>query len=277
MNLFLAGYVYTHTYSFEEGWDKMLNKFLASFGIGAARVDARLSESRVYPGSELQGEVHIEGGNVEQSISQIYMYLYTEYYKETNDSRTKHKEVLASYRVADALLIKPGEKKVLPFQLRVPYHAPISFGRQNVYLSTGLDIEMAVDPKDTDIVTVLPDPLVDQLFAEMEGMGFRHSHDSGICEYKKHIHRMVPFVQEFEFKPTGLFRSELDEIELIFEVYPEGVDVLMQVDKRASSLRGIFEEMLDLDEQYVRFSIDRQRGVVPGELEMRIRQALQHR
>lgn len=252
----------------------MLNKFLASFGIGAAKVDARLSESRAYPGGELQGEVHIEGGNAEQSISQIYMYLYTEYYKEANDSKTKHKEILASYRVADSLLIKPGEKKALPFQLRVPYHSPMSFGRQNVYLSTGLDIDMAVDPKDTDVVTVLPDPLVAQLLAEVESMGFRHSHGSGTCEYKKHIHRMVPFVQEFEFKPTGQFRSELDEIELIFDVHPEGVDVLMQVDKRAASLRGIFEEMLDLDEHYVRFSINRQSGVVPGELEIRIRQVL---
>ncbi|SDH42935.1 sporulation-control protein [Aneurinibacillus thermoaerophilus] len=255
----------------------MLNKFLASFGIGAAKVDARLADSKVHPGGELRGEVHVKGGNVEQAISQIYMYLYTEYYKETNDTKTKHKEVLASYRVADSLLIRPGEEKILPFQLRVPYHAPISFGRQNVYLSTGLDIEMAVDPKDTDVVTVLPDPLAAQLLAEMEGMGFRHSYDSGICEYKKHIHRMVPFVQEFELKPTSMFRNELDEIELIFDVYPEGIDVLMQVDRRPSSLRGIFEEMLDLDEQYVRFTIDRQRGVIPGELERRIRQALVRR
>jgi sporulation-control protein len=255
----------------------MLNKFLASFGIGAAKVDTRLSDSSVYPGGELHGEVHIEGGNTEQSISQIYMYLYTEYYKETNDAKTKHKEVLASYRIADTLLIKPGEKKVVPFDLRVPYHSPISFGRQKVYVSTGLDIEMAVDPKDTDIVTVLPDPLIDRLLVEMESMGFRHSHESGICTHKEHIHRMVPFVQEFEFKPTSQFRNELDEIELIFDVYTEGIDVLMQVDKRAASLRGIFEEMLDLDEQYIRFSIDRQRGVVPGELEMRIRQALNRR
>jgi sporulation-control protein len=255
----------------------MLNRFLASFGIGAAKVDARLADAKVYPGGELKGEVHIEGGSVEQSISQIYMYLYTEYYKETNDSKVKHKEVLASYRVADALLIKPGEKKVMPFQLRVPYHAPVSFGRQKVYVSTGLDIEMAVDPKDTDIVTVLPDPLMEQLLAEMEAMGFRHSHDSGLCEHKKYIHRMVPFVQEFEFKPTSMFHNELDEIELIFDVHPEGVDVLMQVDRRANSLRGIFEEMLDLDEQYVRFIIDRQRGVASGELENRIRQALARR
>ncbi|WP_047150735.1 sporulation protein [Aneurinibacillus tyrosinisolvens] len=255
----------------------MLNKILASIGIGAAKVDTRLAETHVYPGEQLSGEVHIQGGNAEQAISQIYMYLYTEYYKESNDTKTKHREVLASYRVSDALFIQAGEKKVIPFEMKVPYHTPISFGRQKVYLGTGLDIEMAVDPKDTDIVTVLADRLVDQLFSEMETMGFRHSHDSGLCEYKKHIHRMVPFVQEFEFKPTGLFGHELDEVELLLDIHPEGMDVLMQVDRKATSLRGIFEEMMDLDEQYVRFTIDRRTGLVPGELEMRIRQALTRR
>ena len=62
----------------------MLDKILASFGIGAAKVDARLTSSTVLAGGELKGEIHIQGGSVEQSISQIYMYLFTYYHQEVN-------------------------------------------------------------------------------------------------------------------------------------------------------------------------------------------------
>lgn len=253
----------------------MLDKILASFGIGAAKVDARLSQSSVLPGGELRGEVHIQGGSVEQSISQIYMYLFTYYDREVNDTKTKYKEVLASFRVSDTLLIYPGEKKILPFQLQVPYHTPVSIGNQKVFLSTGLDIERAIDPKDLDPVVVKPDALMEEVFRQIEGLGFRHHYDSGNCKYVKHIHRAVPFIQEFEFKPTSTFRNELDEIELMFDVYEEGMDIIMQVDKRANSLKGLFAEVMELDEKMVRLSVKREDGVPMGLIENKIREVLQ--
>lgn len=253
----------------------MLDKILASFGIGAAKVDARLASSTVLAGGELKGEIHIQGGSVEQSISQIYMYLFTYYHQEVNGNDTLHKEVLASYRVSDTLLICPGEKKILPFQLQVPYHTPVSIGKQKVYLSTGLDIERAIDPKDLDPVQVSPDPLMSEVIRQVESIGFQHSYDSGICKHVKHIHRAVPFVQEFEFKPTT-YRNSLDELEIIFDVHEEGVDILMQVDKRANGLKGLLEEVMELDEKYVRFSVNRGQGVEAGIVENKIREALGH-
>lgn len=252
----------------------MLDKILASIGIGAARVDARITSAGVRQGDDLVGEVHVIGGSVEQSISQIYMYLYTEYNREVGGAQSRQKEVLASYRISDSLVIRPNETRIIPFQLRVPHHAPISFRTQQVYLSTGLDIDMAIDPKDKDLITVLPDPLIEQVFAQAEEMGFHHTSESGYCEYKKHIHRMVPFVQEFELRPTKHFQDELDEIELIFDVYSEGVDVLLEVDRKAKSARGLLKDMLGLDERYVRFTISRTKGLAPGELARMIQRGL---
>ena len=252
----------------------MLNKILASFGIGAAKVDARLTNQHVRIGEDLKGEIHIQGGSVEQSISQIYMYLFTYYYREGNDNETLHKEVLATFRVSDTLEISPGEKKVLPFQLNVPYHTPISHNKQRVYLSTGLDIERAIDPKDLDPVVVHPDPLMEDVFRQMDSLGFRQTYESGKCKHVRHIHRAVPFVQEFEYKPLGTFRDRLDEIELIFEIYESGMDILMQVDKRANNIMGIFAEALDLDEKYVRFSVYRETGVPANLIENKIREVL---
>lgn len=252
----------------------MLNKILASFGIGAAKVDARLTSNSVLAGEVLTGEVYIQGGSVEQSITQIYMYLFTYYHREVNNNDTLHKEVLASYRVSDTLLINPGEKKILPFQLKVPYHTPISIGTQKVYLGTGLDIERAIDPKDLDPVQVSPDPLMSDLIRQVESLGFTHSYDSGICKHVKHIHRAVPFVQEFEFKPTGIYCTQLDELELIFDVHEEGIDVLMQVDKKARGLKGMFEEVMELDEKYIHFTVTREQGLPANLVENKIREAM---
>jgi sporulation-control protein len=252
----------------------MLEKILASFGIGSAKVDTRIAEAHVRIGEELTGEVHITGGAADQSISQIHMSLYTKYYREIAGTNELKKEVLATMRVADSMVIQAGEKKIVPFKLQVPYHTPASFGRQHVYVKTGLDIELAVDSTDRDSVVVLPDALIDQVLSELENMGFRHTNESGICTYRKHIHRMVPFVQEFELKPTALFKSELDEIQLIFDVHPNGVDILMEADRKGRGFKNLVEEMLNLDEESIRFSLDRKIGLIPGELETRIREAI---
>ncbi|GAB7386350.1 sporulation protein [Bacillaceae bacterium] len=255
----------------------LFKKILASIGIGSAKVDTVLTQPEVRVGETLAGEIHIAGGEVEQSIAQIYMTLFTHYYHETDDRKTKQRAVLTSFKASGPLTVNPGEKRSIPFSFTVPYHTPVTIGKQQVYLSTGLDIDMAVDPTDLDPVIVRPDPLVARLFAEMDDMGFRHSHDSGICKYQKRFRSQVPFVQEFEWKPTRMFRNELDEIEMIFDVRPEGVDVLMQVDKRARGLVSLLEEALDLDERYVRFFLDRRKGAAPGELENLIRRTLSRR
>lgn len=252
----------------------MLNRILASFGIGSAKVDAKLSNNHVRIGEDLKGEIHIKGGSVEQSISQIYMYLFTYYYREGNNNETLHKEVLATFRVSDTIDIYPGKEKVIPFQLSVPYHTPISFNKQKVYLSTGLDIERAVDPKDLDPVIVHPDPLMEVIFRQMDNLGFRHTYDSGKCIPASHIHRALPFVQEFEYKPQGIFRDRLDKIELIFDVHESGMDILIQVDKRANNIMGIFAETLNLDEEHFRASVYRETGVPVNLMEKKIREAL---
>ena len=92
----------------------------------------------------------------------------------------------------------------------------------------------------------------------------------------KHIHRAVPFVQEFEFTPTTPNRNALDELESIFDVHEEGLDVLMQVDKRAKGLVGLFAEVMDLDEKYISFSVTREQGVPAGLVENKIREAIGH-
>jgi sporulation-control protein len=252
----------------------MFQKFLASIGIGSAKVDTILNTPQVRPGEKLEGEVHVQGGNVDQFVERINLFLTAKYYKEVDDTTYILDAVLLNHQVSGSFTIAPKEKKVIPFQFTVPYHTPISFGKGQVFLKTGLDIENAVDPKDLDPIKVLPDPIVSAVFEEMDRLGFQHTYDSGKCSYVKYRGRNLPFIQEFELKPTHAFRGQLDEVEFSFDVGPDGVQVLMQVDKRARGFLGLLEEAMDMDERYLRFFIPRGTGLQPGQIESLIHKGL---
>lgn len=241
----------------------MLGKLLSSIGIGAAKVDTHLTNNRVRAGEEISGEVHIQGGNVEQTISEIYLTLFTYYYREFNDTKTQLKEIIHNLQVSDELVIKPGESKIIPFRMQIPWHTPLSIGQQKIYLRTVLDIDMAIDPDDLDPIYVMPDPVVGSILDQMEEMGFCHTYDSGKCEYSRYSSKYLPFIQEFEMKPKGMFSNQLDEVELIFHSSEQDVQVLVQIDKKAKGLKGLAEEAMGMDERPYRLTFPRNIGVAP--------------
>ncbi|KOO12076.1 sporulation control protein Spo0M, partial [Vibrio xuii] len=67
----------------------------------------------------------------------------------------------------------PGEEREFNVDLDVPWNTPVTIGDSKVWLETGLDIAMAKDPSDTDILTVRPDELLDGIFTALEEQGLR--------------------------------------------------------------------------------------------------------
>lgn len=256
----------------------MFGKILSSVGIGGAKVDAQVHSGPVTPGGVIEGEVVVKGGKLDQQIERITMVLTTTYERERlNEEGTQHvTHELAGFIICDDFTIRAGEEKVIPFGIDVPHETPISTPRQRVYISTALGIAKALDPSDRDLIEVLPDPIVGEVLAQAEALGFVHSHDSGRCKFFPSDE--LPFVQEFELKPrSGPFARAIDELELFFEVYPEGVEMFAQVDRRARGFSGFFDEAFDLDERYVRVAIDRGDGWPEGELETFLRHVLSER
>jgi len=231
----------------------MFKKLLASVGIGSARVDTRLEQDTVVPGEALAGEVHLTGGDVAQEIDEIYMYVITHYEREMNDSKVKEECILIKHRLTERIVLQPKEHRVLPFAFRLPYETPLSMGRQPVYLRTGLDIKNAIDPGDSDFIEVRPHPLIAKVLDAVQQIGFQLFKVD--CEYNRHLGKTYPFVQEFEFRPTGSNRSRLEELEIIFFLREDSVEVFMELDKRARGFLGAFEEAFSLDERYVRFRL----------------------
>ncbi|GEB32982.1 MULTISPECIES: sporulation protein [Brevibacillus] len=231
----------------------MFKKLLASVGIGAAKVDTRLEEESLVPGDLVKGEVHLTGGDVAQEIDEIYMYVVTHYEREVNDNKVKEECTLVKYRLTERVYLQPKESKVLPFAFPLPYETPLTMGRQPVYLRTGLDIKNAIDPGDSDFIEVRPHPLMTKVLDAVSSLGFQlYKVD---CEYNRHLGKSYPFVQEFEFRPTGPYRSRLEELEAIFYLREGELEVLLELDKRARGFLGAFEEAFNLDERYVRFRL----------------------
>lgn len=247
-------------------------KALASFGVGAAKVDTRLEKSTYRQGETIRGEIYVQGGQTEQMIDEIYLYLMIQY--DHNGSQREY--VINDFRISDAFEISPRESQIVPFELQLPYDCPVSTSGTLIYVKTGLDIKMAKDPRDTDGIEVLPHPLVDQIIHGVENIGFCLSSIEFNFEnfYSRH-----PFVQEFVLAPTDpVYQTAYDEVRMVFYPHSDEVNVIMAIDLRAIDLMSSMEEAMDLDKRLVRFVITKQdveRGILVDKLKYHIDQHVQ--
>jgi sporulation-control protein len=250
-------------------------QMLAGFGIGAAQVNTQVQNPTLMPGETLYGAVHIRGGNVAQSITDLVLTIETEYQREINDSTMWQAYTMVQQRLSDAFVVQPGETITFPFALVLPLSTPLSIGQQQAKLRTRLAVPNAVDPSDTDPIFVQPHPLMRQVLSALETLGFR-LYSAG-CKYSRSTRSGLPFVQEIELRPVNEYRHDVEELELIFQLHANGLDVLLEIDRRARGLSGLLAEAYDLNECFTRLhlpprGIDQQALV--RQLDGTIRQAL---
>ncbi|SMO75731.1 sporulation protein [Melghirimyces algeriensis] len=224
------------------------NKALASLGIGNAKVDTRLKQIQYRQGDLIEGEVFVQGGQVEQTVDEIYLYLVILYHQDNS----QQEYVMEEYRLSEVFTIGPRETKVIPFEFSLPYDTPVTTGGCPVFLKTGLDISMAVDPDDTDGIEVLPHPLLETVLQVVERIGFQLTEIDFEFEnfYSRH-----PFIQVFNFKPVGDLRNSLDGLDLMFYIGERRLEAIFQVDRKATDLMSSLEEALELDRKTFRLSI----------------------
>lgn len=227
----------------------MLKKWLASAGIGNAKVDTQLDNDQLVPGEKLSGKIVVEGGNVEQQVDQINLFLMTEAAREIDDKKIYEKLKLETFTVGDSFTIGEGEKKELDFQFHLPVHTPPTIGRTKVWIQTGMDVPNAIDPKDRDFIQVEPHRNMSIVLEALTNeLGFR------LKKAEMEYSRRYRYVQEFEFSPGQEFRSDLDELEVMFFMWEGSIELVLQVDRRAKGLVSLFAEALEMDESFVRAS-----------------------
>lgn len=254
----------------------MFKRMLASVGIGAAQVDLMLHQDEVNAGDMISGVVRIQGGRVDQQIDDVYAFVMTRYLKEQNDTKIQVEAAVAKFQLTGKFTVEAEQVYEFPVSFELPAITPVTRGRTPVWIQTGLDIKEAIDPKDTDQLQVSPHPHSAVILEAVEELGFRLREVT--CQHAPTYGRMngLPFVQEFEFVPTSQFRGQLDELEIIFFPDENGVELLLQIDRKARGLAGLFAEATGMDENFVKVRFDRNQlasgtNYVAGELAELIR------
>ena len=238
-------------------------KVLSKVGIGSAKIDAVLDSEVLVPGEEVSGVLNIEGGKTDQEINKIDLDVYSNYfieeeYEEDEETYTRMVEqstVINSVKVNESFTIQAGEAKQIPFSFTLSPYAPLSYGKSNTWLRTNLDIDSALDKSDKDYVQIAPTAIQQALLDAIDNLGFRL--DEAESEGTEGGISPLEFVQEFEFKPiSGDFYGKLDELEMIMVPNGEGLNVYLEIDRKARGIKGLFSEMLGTDESKVCLSIE---------------------
>lgn len=216
----------------------MFTKALASIGVGNAKVDTRLETSQYQPGDLVQGEVMIRGGEINQQVDDIYLYLLIHYLK--NGRVVPH--VLDKFHLSESFEIEAKGYRLIPFQFRLPLQTPMSSGRFPIFLKTGLDIKMAKDPTDLDRIEVFPHPTVEKVLGEIESSGFILYRL--FSEYFPGS-KSLPFMQIFQFRPAERYHGYLDELNLFFDLDSDEVRMEVEISRGTRTLTTSFSWLLD--------------------------------
>lgn len=235
----------------------MFRKILASIGIGAARVDLALPKARFSAGETISGQMRIEGGMIDQKVDNVYLrLLLTSSFKKGDHMQSVTRE-FASASVAEGFEAKAGGRmQSIPVNFKIPEAIPVSAYATKYFLVTGLDIASAVDPKDTDMIEVLPGTRQAVVMHAIEKqLGFRRKPRTG--EYNGRF-------QEFEYRPGNFMLGKLDELEVVYQVERDGIRLFMQIDKKARGLFGMIAEEWDLDERHVSLFVPNAQITIPA-------------
>ena len=231
----------------------MFKKLKARVTGGGTTVETTLRDPNVRPGGQVEGEIHIVGGDVEQDIDYLAVSLTARVEVETEDSEYDANVSFAEKRVTDRWELRPGDEQRFPFTLEVPIETPFNtYGGQtlprvSIGVRTELEIARSVDRGDVDPLQIHPLPAQERIVDAFLRLGFRVK---GVdLERGTIAGGTLPFYQEIELTPPQQYRSQLNELELTFVSRHDATDVILEADKRG----GLFSEGRD---SFRRFSVE---------------------
>jgi sporulation-control protein len=213
---------------------------MAKLGAGNAGVDAVLDSPVTTPGGTVTGTVHLTGGQVAQEINELRVSLQATVEVESGDSEWRETVTFGTAVIAGAGRIEAGAKAAIPFSFPVPWQCPFttldgwSLRGVRIGLRTKVDVPGGVDPGDLDAVTVQPLPVQRTVIQALGGLGFAFR--GADVEKGRLAGSDLPFYQEVEFAPPSSLRGRVNELEVTFLASPQGVEVVLEVDRRGGLL-----------------------------------------
>ncbi len=196
-----------------------MKRLLSSIGIGAATVDTILPRADVRPGDRVDLDVELLGGDAPQRIDGLYFTL------KAGVDGDEWAVDRFDFDIDGVFTIEPNEERTEQIAVRVPLWTPVTRGGPRVWLETGVDIDWAVDPTDSDDVTVEPGPYVAALFEAANDLGFDFV-GSTIEETPWLDDR--PFAQALAFAPGERFERDVQR--LVLTTIPREDDLRLYIE-----------------------------------------------
>lgn len=222
----------------------MFKRLLQSLGVGGPSVETVLARPDARPGGQLEGVVHVMGGDHPTEIEYVALGLLTRVEVESGDSEWSQDQEFARQAITGRFQLAPGARHDIPFRFDVPIETPIThvYGQplhgMTMGLRTELEVARAVDKGDLDPFAVHPLPAQERILDGLSRLGFRFKRADLERGRIYGVQQSLPFYQEIEFHPAPQYARSINELELTFIATPHSLQVVLEVDKRG----GMFTE-----------------------------------
>ncbi|MFC7440344.1 sporulation protein [Laceyella putida] len=200
----------------------VFKKFMAKLGKGSAQVDLVLDKQEYKLGEQINGELFIQGGTIEQDINKIDI----DFLMSVRIGEHEQTILINRFPFHEPFKIKPSERKSYSFSYELPQNLLLSGYSVSYYFITHLDIAAGVDSTDRDPIDVLPPDRFQNILKAFDKLGFCEKY--GSRSFDGHM-------QEFELTPTSLLKDDVKEVEFVAAMEKAGIHLLLEVDLRTFS------------------------------------------
>jgi sporulation-control protein len=214
----------------------VFKKFMAKLGKGSAQVDLILDQPQYKLGEQINGQLVITGGTIEQEINKIDI----DFMMSVRLGEHIQTVLINRFPFPESFKIQPSQKKSYSFSYELPQNLLLSCDSVSYYFITHLDIAAGVDSTDRDPIDILPPDRFQNILHAFDRLGFREKY--GSRSFDGHL-------QEFELTPTSMLRNEVEEVEFVAAVEETGIHLFLEVDLRTFAGEKEVKRELWLDNQ----------------------------
>ncbi|WP_433394043.1 sporulation protein [Micromonospora sp. KLBMP9576] len=257
----------------------VFKRFMQAMGVGGPSVETVLANPHCRPGGQLEGVVHVVGGDHPVDVSYVALGLVTRVEVESGDNDYETTQEFHRQAATGAFRLEAGRRHDIPFRFAVPWETPLTelYGQHlhgmTMGLRTELEVARSVDKGDLDAVAVHPLPSQQKILEAFLRLGFRFARADVERGHIYGVRQSLPFYQEIEFYPAPQYAGAVNQLELTLVTDPQQIQVVLELDKRG----GLFTEGRDA---FGRFTVDHataERTDFAAQLDAWIRQSLQRR
>lgn len=190
---------------------------MARLGKGSAKVDLVLKQSEIPLGERIEGELHLYGGSVDQTIQEIRIELYF----EMKDQEEVHTHLVAVIPYQASFTLKAEQVRKVPFYLNIPMDLPLSNSNIRYYFITKLGIAGALDQTDQDEIKILPPERLERILYAFYQLGLKETKNSRFFNGE---------TQEFHFVPTGFLADAASAVMFMVAMDEEQVRMFLEME-----------------------------------------------